>query len=86
MVLQRELHEHDPSLLERPSLVVLSKADALGPDADARASEVAALIGQPVLPLSSVDGTGVERLLTALALQFPPETPAEPPKWNPLED
>ena len=86
MVLQRELHEHDPSLLERPSLVVLSKADALGPDADKRAAEIAELIGQPVLAISAVNGTGVERLLTALALQFPPETPAETPQWNPLQD
>jgi GTP-binding protein len=86
MVLQRELHEHDPKLLERPSLVVLSKVDALGPDAAVRAKEVAELIGQPVLPISSLDGTGIDRLLTALALQFPPETPAMPPLWNPLED
>lgn len=86
MVLQRELHEHDPKLLERPSLVVLSKADTLGPDAQKRASEVAALIGQPVLALSAIDGTGVEPLLTALALQFPPETPATPPQWDPLQD
>lgn len=86
MVLQRELHEHDPKLLERPSLVVLSKADALGPDAQQRADEIAALIGQPVLPLSALNGTGLDRLLTALALQFQPETPDEPPKWDPLAD
>lgn len=86
MVLQRELHEHDPSLLERPNLVLLSKADALGPDAQTRAQEVAQAIGQPVLPLSSVTGTGIETLLNALALQFAPETPQEPPRWDPLAD
>lgn len=86
MVLQRELHEHDPSLLERPSLVVLSKADALGPDAEAHAADVSELIGQPVLPISSVTGAGVERLLTALAAQFAPESPLELPAWDPLAE
>lgn len=86
LVLQRELHAHEPGLLTRPSLVVLSKADALGPDAEAAAAAVAATIGQPVLALSAVDGVGVQRLLAALSQQFPAQTPSAKAEWHPLRD
>ncbi len=61
--LRRELERHDPSLLERPQLVVLNKLDL--PDGQAMAELVAdrlAAAGDQVLEISAATGAGLDTL------------------------
>ncbi|MFA9446527.1 GTPase ObgE [Egicoccus sp. AB-alg6-2] len=61
--LREELRKHDPSLLERPQLVVLNKLDL--PDGQAMADLVREQLeeaGEEVLPVSAVAGTGLDTL------------------------
>jgi GTP-binding protein len=65
-VLQNELSAHDPELLNKPSLVVVSKTDLL---TEARRDEIAQLfaaLGQTPLFLSAITGTGRRDLLEAI--------------------
>ncbi len=84
-ILQRELASYNPDLLQRPSLVVLAKADLLGPEADAQAEKLAREIGRPVLAISPVTGYGLPRLLDALAARFQPEEVPADVAWTPLD-
>ena len=70
-VLARELKAYSAELAQRPALVVLAKADLLGPDADEQASALARELGRPVLPISALTGAGLAPLLQALAARFP---------------
>lgn len=63
-VLVSELHQHDPELLERPRVVVLNKAD-LGVESDVET--LAGEVGEPVLAISALDGTGLDQLVHAVA-------------------
>ena len=61
--LRRELAQHDPSLLERPQLVVLNKLDL--PDGQAMAELVGerlAAAGEDVLEVSAATGAGLDAL------------------------
>jgi GTP-binding protein len=85
-ILRRELGAYSPELLERPSLIVLAKADLLGPEADAQAAQLSREIGRPVLAISPVTGHGVPRLLDALAARFQPvEQAPNPEGWTPMD-
>lgn len=62
-VLRRELQRHDPSLLERPQLVVLNKLDL--PDGQAMAELVRSRLsaaGEDVVEVSAVTGAGLDAL------------------------
>jgi GTPase len=62
-VLRDELRQHDPSLLERPQLVVINKVDL--PDAQAMAELVVDQLeeaGEQVLVTSAVSGAGLDAL------------------------
>jgi GTPase len=62
-VLREELRQHDPSLLERPQLVVINKVDL--PDAQAMAELVMTDLesaGEEVLVVSAVSGAGLDAL------------------------
>jgi GTPase len=62
-VLRDELRQHDPSLLERPQLVVVNKVDL--PDAQAMAELVVDQLdddGEEVLIVSAVSGVGLDAL------------------------
>lgn len=66
-VVESELGEYDPQLLERPRWIVGSKLDAARPE---RREELALAARQrelPYLELSGVTGQGVERLLRQLS-------------------
>jgi GTP-binding protein len=84
-ILRAELQEHAAELVDRPSVVALSKADVLGEDADAWAAEVAARIGQPVLVVSGVSRRGVTALLDAVARHLQPQAAPAPESWSPLD-
>ncbi|MEX2505257.1 MAG: GTPase ObgE [Egicoccus sp.] len=61
--LREELRQHDPSLLERPQLIVLNKLDL--PDGQAMADLVREQLeeaGEEVLPVSAVSGAGLDTL------------------------
>ena len=61
--LREELRKHDPSLLERPQLIVLNKLDL--PDGQAMADLVREQLedaGEEVLPVSAVSGAGLDTL------------------------
>lgn len=62
-VLREELRRHDPSLLERPQLVVLTKLDL--PDAQAMAELTVGTLaeqGEEVLTVSAITGAGLDPL------------------------
>ncbi len=84
--LEEELRASDPSLLTKPRLIILNKADLLPPgfplDEVTRAYEG---LGRQVLVVSGLTGTGLPELRRAIAAEalrigpFNPEpTPAEP--------
>ncbi len=56
-----ELRQFDPALVQRPEIVVVTKADL--PLAATVASELSAELGQDVLLISAVTGQGLDRLL-----------------------
>ncbi|GGI06835.1 GTPase Obg [Egicoccus halophilus] len=62
-VLREELRRHDPTLLERPQLVVLNKLDL--PDGEAMADLVLEQLtgaGEEVLTVSAISGVGLDAL------------------------
>src|SRR5262249_38212708 len=60
-VIERELHEHSAALLERPRIVVLTKADLLPPQEQSGLPE---RLGMPhAVLVSSHSGLGIGRLL-----------------------
>ncbi len=63
-ILREELGRHDPALLERPSLVVLTQMDR--PEVAELLPQVQAALGE-VIPISSVTGLGLDRLRKAVA-------------------
>ena len=67
--IREELGRFNPALLERPEIVVLTKADTL-PDPDATAAEVEAALGRKpgtIPAISAVSGRGVDALVKTLA-------------------
>ena len=68
-VVRRELAEYNPDLAARREIVVASKIDLLGGD-DARLREFAQVVGQTVIGISSVTGTGLEQLRRAVFAQL----------------
>ncbi len=80
--LRTELEAYDPSLLERPALVVLNKVDLVDADVVEAGAELLADFGLPVLPVSALSGEGVPALVEALfellpAAPRPMPTPAD---------
>ena len=64
-MLRRELGAFEPTLLEKPWLVVANKAD-LDPDGTAHAAVEQSLPDATVVPVSALTGTGVRELAGAL--------------------
>jgi GTP-binding protein len=62
--LRGELAKHDPALLERPSLIVVSQIDR--PEVAERVSDIESALG-PVIPISAVTGAGMDALRRAIA-------------------
>jgi GTP-binding protein len=85
-ILRRELAAYNPEMLDRPALIVLAKSDLLGPDAEARAAELSAELGRPVLTVSALTGDGLPRLLDAVAGRFPIERVLEEAVWSPVPE
>ncbi|MFZ4577251.1 MAG: GTPase ObgE [Myxococcota bacterium] len=85
-VLQRELASHDRDLPQRPSMVVLAKADLLGPDVDDVVRELAEELGRPVLAVSPITKVGVPRFLDELASRFAQEPRQAPATYDPMAD
>ncbi len=66
-VIRRELEGYSPELASKPEVIALSKMDLLPTDED-RATAlqlIADSLGLPVIPISSVTGEGMTRLLEA---------------------
>jgi GTP-binding protein len=63
-----ELRLYDPSLLERPEIVVVSKAEL--PGAAELAKSLCAELGRPVLCISAVTGKGLPELIGAVWRQL----------------
>lgn len=76
-VIRRELELHNPELLRRPEIVVVSKADL--PEAEQVRQRLSEHLGCDVLAISAVTGQGlsqlVQRILTILDQQLPASTP-----------
>jgi GTP-binding protein len=64
-VVRSELAAHSAELARRPTIVVASKVE--DDSAWARVQELATVIGQPVLPISSATGAGLPELRLAIA-------------------
>ncbi len=62
-ILLGELEQHDPDLVARPRVVVVNKAD-LGTSVDV--DTLSDVIGEDVLVISALDGTGLDDLLFAI--------------------
>ena len=63
-IIEEEMRAFGHGLMDKPRIVVFSRAD-LVPDADERVAELVAELGVPAFPLSALSGQGVERLLEA---------------------
>lgn len=83
-VLRKELAAHDATLLDRPAIICLSKADLLGDQADAAAAALAVELGAPVIALSPVTGQGVAALLHEVSLRFELAPAASDLPWTPV--
>jgi len=82
-ILRGELGRYAKELLDRPSCIALSKADALGDDADEMATAVAANVGTDVLALSGVTGAGIPELLQRI-VSLLPGGEATAATWEPI--
>ncbi len=71
--LRRELSSFDPSLLERPSILVANKLDLPGADANIAKLERAAR--RKAIPVSTVDGTGLDELKARIRQLIKPTPP-----------
>jgi GTP-binding protein len=84
-VVRRELERYSPALAARPQVVVLSKMDVLGDDADRDAAialvEQALQLSEPVLRLSSTARVGLAELLEACWRKLGDQVEARP-AWN----
>ncbi len=65
-LLRSELKAYNEELLERPSLVLLSKVDLI--DEDELKEKAGLLKGEEVIPVSSVTGKNIEKLIDRLIL------------------
>jgi GTP-binding protein len=74
---ERELEAFDPALLERPRLVVGSKADAARAERRAAVESAARERGLPYLEISAVTGAGLEPLRRELAVRLAAARAAE---------
>ena len=84
-MLRAELGAHEPELLQRPALIVLSKADILGPDLESALGEVRTDTGhQGVMALSSATRDGVTELLDAMVRHLQVDEPRANVAWDPL--
>lgn len=83
-VLKAELDAFDRSLLERPAVVCLSKADLLGDQADAAAAALAQKLQTPVRTLSAVARSGLDGFLDAVASHLEPRVPDAQAAFDPL--
>ena len=85
-ILRAELGQHDPALIERPSIIVLSKADVVGPDLGDELDALKQDIGRvDVLPLSATSRTGISQLLDTMVLHALATVEEAAPPWDPLE-
>lgn len=71
-IVRRELGGYSPALLEKPELVVFSKMDLAGAEADwaAAARRLEEALGTAVQPISAVSGLGLAELLEACWAQL----------------
>lgn len=66
--IRRELELYQPQLLERPEIVVVTKAEL--PEAPAAAKALEEELGRPVLPISAVTGKGLPELIAAIVREL----------------
>lgn len=67
-VIREELRLHNAALMERPEIVVVSKAEL--PAADAVREQLSADLGREVLAISAVTGNGIDKLLFAIGREL----------------
>jgi len=81
-IVRREVGAYGAGLTEKPELVALTKADALGTEDRAeKRDQLAAASGAEVAVISAVSGDGVSQLLDALLARIEAETaPEEAPR------
>lgn len=79
--LRHELRAYDPSLLTLPALIALNKVDLAAPSEVAAAVAELTPFGLPVLPVSALEGAGLEALKGTLFDLLPqrPQRPAPAP-------
>ncbi len=71
--LRRELEEYDPTLLERPALLVANKVDLIDEEERAGVERELTRAGIPVVFASATEGTGLDALEDALFELLPPK-------------
>ena len=69
--IHRELENYSPKLVERPEIVVVSKAEL--PEADEVRAQLAERLGHDVLAISAVTGQGLHDLVFTIARQLDAE-------------
>ncbi|MBN2579642.1 MAG: GTPase ObgE [Pirellulales bacterium] len=72
--LRAELGKYNAALLERPEIVVVTKADL--PEAEAVRAAFAQELGRDVLLISAITGQGLNDLVAVIVKQLPGGTPA----------
>ncbi len=82
-VIRNELKQYSDVLADKPEVVVLTKTDLLGGEADAQAAVelVGGELGVPTLTMSSATGANIEQVLEACWQQVSTSKP-ERPAWD----
>src|SRR5690606_33787221 len=70
--LHHELDEYDATLRDRQGLIALNKLDRVDEDERAEAEDALSRAGMPVMPISTVEGTGLDDLRETLFDLLPP--------------
>lgn len=84
-MLREELAAHDADLPGRPTILVLSKIDTVGPQLDEiLASFKQDTSAQPILAISSATRSGIEPLLDAIAAHIGNQGIEPREEWDPL--
>lgn len=88
-IIRSELEQYDTSLIDKPEVIALNKADALPPEIMAQYQDaLSQATGKNILVMSGVSGDGVRQVLRALDAYVHPvaeeDTPAGP--YDPLNN
>ncbi len=83
-ILRNELRRYQPELLQRPSVVVLSRSDAVGDELEELMTTTTRALARKIGPLCAPSGVGVKEALDRIVAELPSRAPVDDDAWDPL--